>query len=71
MALDFDAVNCPMKVVGADPTTPNSFMPSSDLSDLVAVDYDFIPDSTHLLLLEEPELCARLTREFMANCGYA
>ena len=71
IALDLDAVNCPMNVIGADPTTPNSFMPSADSSDLVAVYYDFIPDSTPLLLLEEPELCARLTREFMANCGYA
>ncbi len=63
--VDFDAVTCPAKVLGADPTVRNSFMPSMDLAELVALDYDFIPETSHFLQLEEPEECAARTLEFL------
>ena len=65
MRVNLQRVSCPVKVVGADPTVPFTFMPSMDLSDLVNVDYDYLPEATHFLQLEEPEKCAALTVEFM------
>ena len=31
------------------------------------VDYDFIPEATHLLQLERPEECAAAVREFLSH----
>lgn len=71
MTVDLDSVVCPVKAIGADPTVPNSYMPSLDIKELVLVDYDFIPETTHLLQLEEPEKCAALALEFIEGCGLA
>lgn len=69
MMVDLNSVACPIKVVGADPTVPYSYMPSMDMTELWSVDYDFVPETTHLLQLEEPEMCATLTLEFLKNQG--
>ena len=71
MTVDLDSVVCPVKAIGADPTVPNSYMPSLDINELVLVDYDFIPETTHLLQLEEPGKCAALALEFIEGCGLA
>ena len=63
--VDFAEVSGPIKVVGADPTVPYAYLPAFDLSDLMTVDYDFIPDSTHLLQLEDPERCVAAIRPFL------
>ena len=63
--VDFDALESPTKVIGADPTLPYSYLPTLDLSDVFTVGYDFIPDATHFLQLEQPEQCAELMREFI------
>ncbi len=63
--VDFDSLVCPTKVIGADPTLPYSYLPTMDLSDVFTVGYDFIPDASHFLQLEEPEECAELLREFI------
>ena len=65
VAVDFGAFHCPVKVLGADPTLPYSYLPTIDLSDIYGVDYDFLPESTHLLQLEQPELCVAEMREFL------
>ena len=65
MQLELDEVSCPVKVIGSDPTTAFSFMPSLDLSELTELGYDFLPETTHMLPLEEPEQCAHLTVEFL------
>ena len=65
MTVDFDAVTCPVKILGSDPTVRNSFMPSMDLVQIVAVDYDFVPETSHFLPLEEPEECAARTLDFL------
>ena len=62
-----DGLDIPIKVVGADPTMPFAFMPSMDLSTLTALDYDFIPDATHLLQLEVPHRCADLMLRFLRD----
>ena len=69
MTADFGEVPCPVKVIGSDPTVPNSFLPSTRLNQILDVEYDFVPESTHFLQLEQPEKCAELTIAFLAECG--
>ena len=63
--VDFQSLRCPVKVIGADPTLPYSYLPTLDLSDIFTVDYDFLPDATHFLLLEKPQECVKAMREFI------
>ena len=63
--VDFAALRCPLKVIGADPTLPFSYLPSLDLSDIDEVEYDFLPETTHFLPLEKPEECAVEVRNFL------
>ena len=58
MTVDIESVHCPIKAIGADPTVPHSYMPGMDLRKLLLVDYDFVPETTHFLQVEEPEVCA-------------
>ena len=71
MEIDLGRVGCPVKAVGADPTRRFSFMPSIDLSVLDSLDYDFLPETTHFLQMEEPEQCAALTVGFLESQGLA
>ena len=63
--IDLDLLSCPTKIVGADPTLPYSYLPTFDFSNVMKVDYDFIPEATHLLQLERPEECAAAVREVL------
>ncbi len=63
--VDFEKLRCPIKVIGADPTLPYSYLPTLDLSDVMTVDYDFLPEATHLLQLEQPGECVEVTRDFI------
>ncbi len=65
--VDFADLRCPAKVIGADPTLPYSYLPSLDLSDILEVEYDFLPETTHFLQLEKPEECAEELREFLRS----
>ena len=69
MTADFESVACPVKAIGADPTVPNSYMPSMDIRKLQLMDYDFVPETSHFLQLEKPEVCADLVLEFLIDCG--
>ena len=71
MRVDLKKVSCPVRAVGGDPTVPFSFMPSMDLSELVDLDYDYLPDATHFMQLEEPERCGEYTLEFMHSLDVA
>ena len=62
-------LTCPTKVIGADPTLPFTYLPTFDLGHVSAVDYDFVPEATHLLQLEQPEECVALLRNFLAIQG--
>ena len=64
-ASDISHLPCPVKVIGADPTVPFSFLPSVDLSDIVALDYDFVPEATHFLQLAQPEACLTRMLDFL------
>lgn len=71
MTVEFGSVRCPVKAIGADPTVPHTYMPSMDLEEILRLDYDFVPETSHLLQLEEPETCAALALEFLAEHGLA
>ena len=71
MTVDLESVPCPVKAIGADPTVPYSYMPGMDIADIRRVDYDFLPETTHLLQLEKPEPCAALALEFLEDRGFA
>ena len=64
---ELENLACPVKVIGGDPTEHYSFIPSRDLHSIIHVDYDFIPETSHLLMLEKPQECAALTLEFLEN----
>ena len=63
--VDFNDLVCPTKVLGADPLVPYSYLPTLDLSDMLSVDYDFLPEATHFLPLEKPEECAAIVRDYI------
>ena len=65
MLVDLGALASPTKVIGADPTLPYSYLPTLDLSDVFTVGYDFLPDATHFLQLEQPGECVKIMREFL------
>ena len=67
--LDLSLLTCPTKVVGADPTLEYAYLPTFDLSHMLTVDYDFLPDATHFLQLEKPAECAAVLREFLETNG--
>ena len=56
-------------MIGSDPTLPVSCLPSVDISQIVQVDYDLIPESSHLLQLEMPEQCVAVMLEFLEERG--
>ena len=67
--IDYESVACPAKIIGADPTHPHAYLPDLDQQLASSMDYDFIPETTHLLQLEKPEDCAGLAREFLKRQG--
>ncbi len=69
MMVELDKVRCPTKVIGADPTLPYSYLPTLDLSHILTVDYDFVPETTHFLQIEEPESCVEIMRDFLDRHG--
>ena len=69
IGVDLLTYGSPVKVVGADPTLPYSYLPTLDFSEMVGVDYDFLPDATHFLQLEQPENCVAVMREFIVGLG--
>ena len=69
--VDLESLACPTKVIGGDPVMPYTYLPPLDLREMVTVDYDFLPDTTHFLQLEQPAECAAAARGFLARVGLA
>ena len=67
--VDLQMAEGPVKVIGADPTLPYSFLPSFDFSDFDLVNYDFVPETTHLLQLEKPETVVAYMMDFLKSEG--
>jgi pimeloyl-ACP methyl ester carboxylesterase len=64
---DFDR---PIKWAGADPTLDDAGCPAlcgQALHEEMGHDYEFIPGTKHFLQMEQPEACARIVTEFVAN----
>ena len=38
---------------------------------MLTVDYDFLPDATHFLQLEQPDNCVAIMRKFLEPIGLA
>ncbi len=67
--VDFQGLRQPTKIIGADPTIPFSYLPTFDLSEIMTLEYDFIPETTHFAQLEKPAECAAAVREFLERNG--
>ncbi len=67
--IDYESIACPIKIIGADPTFPHAYLPDLDQQLASSMDYDFIPETTHLLQLEKPGECAGLARDFLKQVG--
>ena len=67
--VDYDALRCPVKVIGSDPTLPVSYLPAFDVRLVTKVDYDFLPEVGHNVPIDAPERCHELTLEFMKSIG--
>ena len=67
--VDLGALPCPTKIVGADLTLPFAYLPTIDLSDIISVNYDFLPETTHCLQFEAPKECVAIIREFLEENG--
>ena len=67
--VDVDAISCPVKVIGSDPVAPHSFLPTVAMDEIVALHYDFVPETTHFLQLEEPEHCVAALLAFIGDDG--
>ena len=67
--VDFGNLPCPTKVIGSDPTLPYAYLPTFDLSHILTVDYDFIPETTQFLQVERPEECVGAMRGSLEENG--
>ena len=67
--VDIATIRCPVKVIGGDPTVQFAYLPSVDPDVVLAVDYDFVPETAHYLQLERPDVCRDLAMEFFARLG--
>jgi pimeloyl-ACP methyl ester carboxylesterase len=68
-----DQFGGPVKLVGADPAraAPPTGPANQALGREGGYDYSFVPGSGHMLQIEKPQECVRLTVEFLAQCGLA
>jgi pimeloyl-ACP methyl ester carboxylesterase len=64
----------PVKLIGCDPNfrgAPATGPANQALGREGGYDYDFVPETGHLLQVEKPEECVRLTLEFLKKHGLA
>ena len=60
---------CPVKAISADPTITGAYLPGEGMEELVHVDYDFVPETSHLHQIEAPNRCRRAMLEFLDEIG--
>ena len=66
--------NGPVKLIGCDPSMkggPATGPANQALAREGGFDYSFVEGTGHLLQIEKPQECMRLTLEFLARCGLA
>jgi len=62
----------PVKLIGADPDLkggPPTGRANQALGTENGYDYAFVPGTGHMLQLEKPDECVRLTLGFLNECG--
>ncbi len=64
-SVDVSTLSCPVKVIGSDPVAPHSFLPTVAMNEILELNYDFVPETTHFLQLEEPEECVASMLDFI------
>ena len=68
--IDLTDVPYPTKVIGSDPTLPATYLPSLNFNDIFTINYDFVPETTHLLQLERPRKCVEIISNFLQSIGF-
>lgn len=69
-----DEFGGPVKLIGCDPDMKGAVATgpaNRALGHEGAYDFSFVPGTGHLLQIEQPEECVRLTLDFLARCGLA
>ena len=61
---------CPVKAISADPTISGTYLPGEGMEELVHVDYDFVPETSHLHQIEAPDQCREAMLEFLDEIGF-
>ena len=61
---------CPVKAISADPTITGTYLPGERMEELVHIDYDFVPETSHLHQIEAPGQCRRAMLEFLDEIGF-
>jgi len=63
----------PVKLIGCDPSMKGAAtgLANQALGQEGGFDYSFVKGTGHLLQIEKPQECVRLTLEFLARCGLA
>ena len=68
--VDIATIRCPVKVIGGDPTVQFAYLPSVDPDVVMAVDYDFVPETAPLPATGAVrDVCRDLAMEFFARLG--
>ena len=65
VAVDPASIPRPVRVIGADPTPPFPYWPAFNFAELLGIDYEFVPGTTHFLQMEKPEECVARLRRFI------
>jgi pimeloyl-ACP methyl ester carboxylesterase len=68
-----DRFGGPVKLIGADPSKsgPPTGPANQALGAEGGYNYDFVPESGHMLQIEKPDACVTLTVRFLKECGLA
>jgi len=66
-----DQFGGPVKLIGADParTAPPTGPANQALGKEGGYNYDFVAGAGHMLQIEKPQECVRLTTAFLKECG--
>ena len=67
--LNFVGLGCPVKVIGSDPALPYAYAPTLDADQLVTIEFESIPGTTHYLPLEAPDECAAAVMAYLGRHG--
>ena len=68
-SLNFVGLGCPVKVIGSDPALPQAYAPTLNDDQLATIEFESIPQTTHLLPLEAPGECVAAVLGYLGRRG--